>query len=102
MNWINALGAYMTFSFIILLFTSITIDAYGYKLFSWKTIFIFQYELYECIKDELNMFGVIILELIVTILTFGTNIMLFIIAVIGWIFTLLWKLFYLIFKKRGK
>ena len=41
MNWINALGAYMTFSFIILLFTSITIDAYGYKLFSWKTIFIF-------------------------------------------------------------
>lgn len=102
MNWINALGAYMTFSFIILLFTSITIDVYGYKLFSCKTIFIFQYELYECIKDELNMFGIIILELIVTILTFGTSIMLFIIAVIGWIFTLLWKLFYLIFKKRGK
>lgn len=102
MNWINALGAYIFLSFGIFLFTSIAIDSYGYKLFSLKTIFIFQYELYECIKDKLNMFGVIILELIVTIFTFGTSIMLFIIAVIDWIFTLLWKFFYLIFKKRGK
>ena len=102
MNWINALGVYIFLSFSIFLFTSIAIDSYGYKLFSLKTIFVFQYKLYECIKDELNMFGIIILELIVTILTFGASIMLFIIAGVALIFESLWRLLYLIFKKRGK
>lgn len=102
MNWIDVLCAYIAFSVIILFITAPILDTYGYKLFSWKTIFIFQCELYEDVKDELNIFGILILELITTILTLGTSLMLFIISIVAWIFKLLWKLFYLIFRKRGK
>lgn len=104
-NWIDVLGAYFAISFIATIFVSIDLDGSDYNFFSLESIFVFQYELYHSLKDKLNVFGIIILEIIVTILTFGISTILAVMIGTSGIFVLTfklaWKLFYLIFKKRN-
>ena len=98
---IDILGFYLVISFLLLIFSIGLLDSYYiYIPLSWKVIFVFQYKIYKNIKDKLNIFGIIILEAIATILTLGASLLLFITSVIIWMFVLIWKLFYFVFKKR--
>ena len=100
MNWLNILGTYLIISVLVFLFSAIPVSINKCEPFSWKAIFIFQYALYTYMKDELNLLGIVILETIVTILTFGSSVILAIMIAITWILLSSWKLFYFIFKKR--
>ena len=98
MTWFDILGIYTLVSFILLIFTAGVLD--NDDAVSFKALFVYQYKLYEDIKDKLNVFGIIILEALATILTFGASLMMFVIGVIVLLLILIWKLFYFCFKKR--
>ena len=100
MGW-NIFGAYVVVSFVVFGFAMMLLQASDYKGDDWKVIFIFQGALYESIKDKLNIYGIIILEVLITLLTFGTSAFMFIAGVVAWLCMLIWKLFCFIFK-RGK
>lgn len=65
-----------------------------------KTVFMYQYAVYELTKDKLNEFGILILETITTLSVWFLNVIIFIIICLYHILRLICKLFYLIFKKR--
>ena len=100
MGW-NIFGAYAIVSFIVYMLYMILLEVSDYKPGEFRSIFGFQDELYESIKDKLNIYGIIILEALVTLLTFGASSLMFIMGVVVWVLMLSWKLFCFIFK-RGK
>ena len=100
MSWFDILGVYAIFSYILFMLTCAFLDASDYKAGDFKSLFSSQYGLYESAKDELNLFGIIILEALVTILTFGASAIMFVFGIVSCIFIQGWKLFYFIFKKR--
>lgn len=65
-----------------------------------KTVFIYQYATYTSSINKINMLGVIILEIIVTLCTLGSNVVIFIGMSMLEIFLSICDLFYLIFKKK--
>ena len=100
MNLVNILSIYFIVSMLTYMFTVLILDATGYKPGDLKSIFVFQYELYKNFKDKLNIFGIIILEAIATISTFGASVFMFVTGVVVCVFIMIWKLFCFIFKKR--
>ena len=66
-----------------------------------KTIFMYQYAIYEMVKDRVNIFGIILLEAFVTFSVWFLNIIVFIVIIVGCILWAICMLFLVIFKKRG-
>lgn len=66
----------------------------------WRYIFIYQYFIYKSSINEINMLGIIILEIIVTVCTFGSSVLIFIGMSILEIFLAICNLFCLVFKKH--
>lgn len=103
MDWVSIIGSYGIVSILMFLFSmTILLNEFDCDCapYGFQCIFIFQYALYDSVKDKLNMLGIIILEALVTLLTFGASVMMFVMGVIVWLFMLSWKLFYFCFKKR--
>lgn len=98
--WASILSIYYIISIFMFLFSMIPLGIYNDKFYSWKNIFVFQRWLYDNMKDRLNMLGIIILEIIVTVLTFGASVTLFVTTVIVSVLVLCWKLYCFVFKKR--
>lgn len=66
----------------------------------WRYVFIYQYSAYQSAKDSINMLGIIIFEILVTLGTFVASIMIFVGMSILETFLAICKLFCWIFKKR--
>lgn len=99
---VGILGVYMIVNVIITYIIPLILDSTmddKEKSFL-RYIFIYQYCTYKSSKDSINTLGIIILEIIVTLCTFGSSILIFIGLSIVEIFLAIGKLFYLIFKKR--
>ena len=65
-----------------------------------KLIFMYQYMVYELAKEDLNIVGIIILEIFTTFSVWFLNIIIFIIVCLYYMLLAICKLFYFIFKKR--
>ena len=103
MDWVSIIGFYGIVSILMFLFSmTILLNEFDCDCapYGFQCVFVFQYALYDSVKDKLNMLGIIILEALVTLLTFGASVMMFVMGVIVWLFMLSWKLFYFCFKKR--
>lgn len=98
--WASILSIYLIISIFAFLFSMVPLDIYNDKFYSWKNMFVFQRWLYDNMKDRLNLLGIIILEIIVTILTFGASVTLFACTTMVCVLLLCWKLYCLVFKKR--
>ena len=99
---VNIFGIYFFLNLLILYLVAPVLDANmneDEKSF-WKYIFIYQYAVYKSSINEINTPGIIILEIIVTLCTFGSSILIFIGMSILGIFLAICELFCLIFKKR--
>lgn len=66
----------------------------------WRYVFIYQYSAYKFLKDELSIIGLIILEIIITLCTFASNVYIFFGMGAIEIFLAICHLFFLIFRKR--
>ena len=98
--WDIIFPLYSIISVFMLMFYIPLLNPYDYEVYSWKNIFAFQYALYRHMKDKLNIFGIAILETIITILTFGATAAYIVTIITVGILVLIWKLFCFIFKKR--
>lgn len=99
---VNIFGIYCFLNFLVLYLITPILDVNmddKEKSF-WKYVFICQYCTYKFSRDSINIFGIIILEIIVTLCTFITSVLIFV--GMGILETLLsiCKLFCWIFKKR--
>lgn len=65
-----------------------------------KLIFMYQYMLYEIAEDKLNIAGIIILEILLTLSAWFLNLFVFVILCLWYILSAIWGLFYFVFKKR--
>lgn len=98
---INIFGIYGFINLIITYIVSLMLDENmddKEKSF-WRYVFIYQYCTYKSSKDSINTLGIIILEISVTLCTFGSSVLIFIGLSILAIFLAICKLFCLIFKK---
>jgi hypothetical protein len=103
MELVNIVSGYSIVSLLMFLFSmTILLNEFDCNCapYGFQCLFVFQYALYDSVKDKLNLLGIIILETLVTLLTFGASVMMFIVGVIVWLFIMTWKLFYFCFKKR--
>ena len=100
MNLIDICCGYFAFSFLMYMMFMAFLETSDYKYGDWRSMFIIQYELYQAMKDELNIFGITILEALTTILTFGASALVFATGAIVLLSMSIWKLFYACFKKR--
>lgn len=100
MNLTDIIGTYIIINIIILSITLPKLYFDDSKFSTFKTISIFQWTLYEDIKDKLNIFGIIILEIIITMLTLGTSLTLLIGIIVIKMLSLFWKIFCFVFKKK--
>ena len=70
---------------------------------SWSTfkiIFMYQYAIYEWTKEDLNIVGIVLLEILATIICWLFNVIIFLIFCISCIFDAIDDLFYFLFTKR--
>lgn len=67
----------------------------------FRCIFMYQFTVYELLKDEINEAGIIILEVLVTLSVWFLNVLVFLIVVFCLIVKLICRLFWIIFKKKG-
>lgn len=67
-----------------------------------KTVFMYQYAVYMCAKDEINIAGIIILEILTTFSVWFLNIIIVIIYSLIYALMLVCNMFYFIFKRRDK
>lgn len=65
-----------------------------------KIIFMYQYVVYELSKENLNIFGIIILEIITTFSVWFLNILIVVAICVYYVLWTVCKLFYFIFRKR--
>lgn len=65
-----------------------------------KKIFMYQYAVYEIAKDDINLVGIIILEILVTFSVWFLNVIIFVIICLYYLLAAICKLFYFVFKKR--
>ena len=63
----------------------------------WHSL-MYQYLLYDWAKEELNMIGIVVLEILVTLITLPLTIVVIICGCIQY----LWKIFCVMFAKRSK
>lgn len=100
MEWVDILCIYLLVSMLVFIFSAAPLSKNDYEVYSLKAIFVFQYEAYKHMKDELNMLGIVILETIITVLTFGSSIIMFITFLIIGTLMLIWEIFCFVFQKR--
>jgi Zn-dependent membrane protease YugP len=100
MEWLEILCIYSLVSMLVFVFSAAPLSKNDYEVYSLKAIFVFQYEAYKHMKDELNILGIVILETIITVLTLGSSIIMFITFLITYTFMLIWELFCFVFQKR--
>lgn len=99
---INIFGIYCVINLIVTYTIPLLLDAdmdECEKTF-WKSVFIYQYSAYKSSKDEINIIGIIILEIIITLCTFASSVLIFLGMSAIEIFLAICELFYWIFKKR--
>ena len=65
-----------------------------------RCVFMYQFTVYELLKDEIKKTGIIILEILTTLNVWFLNIFIFVIVGCLWIIKLICYLFWLIFRKR--
>lgn len=65
-----------------------------------KIIFMYQYAVYQLAKDDLNAAGIFILEAITTFSVWFLNILILVVMCLWYILSVIWDLFYFVFKKR--
>lgn len=66
----------------------------------FKLIFMYQYAVYEWTKDDLNIVGIIILEILTTMFAWFFNVIIFFMVCTSYIFDAIYDLFYFLFAKR--
>lgn len=76
------------------------IDPVVYSRNVFRTIFMYQYAVYELTKDKFNTVGIIILELLTTLSVWFLNIFIAGLLCLWFILSLVCKGFYFIFRKR--
>ena len=97
------IGLYYVF---VLVFIGIggTLDAiYSYDILSkgmLKTIFMYQYAVYQLAKEHINLAGIIILEIITTLSVWPLNIIVLIAWCLYHVAVAVCKAFYCVFKKK--
>lgn len=99
---INIFGIYCFINLIITYTVPLVLDANmddKEKSF-WRYVFVYQYCTYKSSKDSINTLGIIILEIIVTLCTFGSSVLIFITLSVIEAFLAICNLFCLIFKKH--
>lgn len=101
--WMDMLGIYYILVFALVgicgsLFAVNECDILSQNIF--KQIFMYQYAVYEIAKDNINLAGIIILEILTTFSVWFLNVIVFIVICLYYILLAIWKLFYFIFKKR--
>ena len=97
------LGLYYLFVFIFIgIGGSLSLISDFDELFKnkLKLIFMYQYALYKITEDKLNIAGIIILEILLTLSAWFLNLLVFVILCIWYILSAIWDLFYFVFKKR--
>ena len=67
-----------------------------------KYIFMYQYVIYDIVKDSINVVGIILLEIFVTFSVWFLNIIIAMIIIVLYIFCIICGLFFFAFKKRQK
>lgn len=65
-----------------------------------RCVFMYQFTVYELLKDEINKTGIIILEVLTTLNVWFLNVLIFAVTVFLRIVKLICHLFWLIFRKR--
>lgn len=99
--FLTILGIYYLFVFIFVGWIgsiSITSD---YNIDSaFKTIFMYQYAIYEYNKDDLNIAGIIILEVLTTLSVWFLNVAIFLFVCVFYIWEWISDLFSWLFEKR--
>lgn len=99
----DLLGIYYILVFVLAgicgsLFAMDECDILSQSIF--KQIFMYQYAVYQIVKEDLDIVGIIILEILTTFSVWFLNIIIFIIICLYYVLLAVWKLFYFIFKKR--
>ena len=102
MDIVSILGLYYLFVFVLVgiggSLALINDDVLnGNKL---KLIFMYQYAVYQLAKDDLNIIGILILEIITTFSVWFLNILILVFMCLWYILSAIWDLFYFCFKKR--
>jgi hypothetical protein len=99
MVWTDILALYFLISIVLFVVTLSLCLSCDVGL-SFLSTYIYQYELYNRLKYEMNVVGIVILETFVTIITFANSVMMLAMWIIYRILLLIWKLYCWIFKKR--
>lgn len=108
---INLIGAYYTFVFIIVGFIgsfalSISEEVYNIdevltsKRQFIRCIFMYQVAIWELLSEDINIIGMLILEILTTLSVWFLNILVFLILIVLLILKGVCFSFYMIFKKR--
>ena len=103
MRLIDVLGLYYLFVFVFIgIGGSLAITSNFEELFEnkLKLIFMYQYALYKIAEDKLNLAGIIILEILLTLSAWFLNVFVFVILCLWYVLSAIWNLFYFVFKKR--
>lgn len=66
-----------------------------------RFVFMYQVSVYECLKDEISIFGIAILEILTTFSVWFLNLILFIILILVMILKFICYLFWIVFRKRN-
>ena len=67
-----------------------------------KCVFMYQVALYQFLREEINVCGIVILEILITASVWFLNIMVFGILIIILILKVICHMFYIVFRKRNK
>ena len=103
MNILQILQLYYLFVFVLVgIGCSLHLLDNGllYEKNKLKLIFMYQYAVYQLAKDDLNVAGILILEIITTFSVWFLNILILVVMCLWYIFSAIWGLFYFCFKKR--
>ena len=85
MSFGEIIGLYYIFIFIFVgiigsIFLLGNADEFNLEMSFVKTVFMHQYVVYTLVKDNISMFGIIILEIFVTISVWFLNVIIFVVA----------------------
>ena len=65
-----------------------------------KLIFMYQYMVYKLANENLNIVGIIILEIFTTFSVWFLNVIIFVVICLYYVLLVICKVFYFVFKKR--
>lgn len=105
MSFGDVIGLYYIFIFIFVgiigsILLLVNADEFNLEMSFIKTVFMYQFAVYEMVKDKVNTVGIIILEILVTFSVWFLNIILFILACGTLILWVICFLFSIIFARK--